>query len=119
VVQEESIERQGSFFVEEWAHAPGMEVLPSGLSKTNRCNHSVYASNLYGRVNPIKYSYRAVGEVLRPQTLPGNLHTKGALRKRRGPNGQRVRLSVLGGLFLCLSPTASIHKRTRQWIAKT
>ena len=61
----------------------------------------------------IKYSYRAVGEVLRPQTLPGNLHTKGALRKRRGPYGQRVRLSVLGGLFLCLSPTASIHKKEK------
>lgn len=50
----------------EEVHAPGMVALQSGLSKINRCNHSVYASNLYGRLNPIKYSYRAVGEVLRP-----------------------------------------------------
>ena len=83
----------------EGVPAPGMVALPSGLSKINRCNHSVYASNLYGRLNSIKYSYRAVGEVLRPETLPGNLHTKGALRKRRGPNGQRVRLSVLRRAF--------------------
>ena len=84
----------------EELHASGMVVVPSGLSKINRCNHSVYASNLYGRLNPIKYSYRAVGEVLRPQTLPGNLHTKGALRKRRGPRWTKgAALRTPGGFF--------------------
>tara|TARA_Y100000590_G_scaffold201015_1_gene228399 strand:+ start:557 stop:901 length:345 start_codon:yes stop_codon:yes gene_type:complete len=32
----------------------------------------------------ITYSYRAVGEALRPLTLLGNLTFEGALRKRRG-----------------------------------
>ena len=50
----------------EEVHVPGMVASQSGLSKFNRCLHSVYASNLYGRLDLIKYSYRAVGEVLRP-----------------------------------------------------
>ena len=60
-------------------------------------------------------SSRAVGEALRPMTLPGNLTYEGALRKRRGPNGQMGTGSspYSGGLFL-LVPLVSLLRDEKQ-----
>ena len=54
-----------------------------------------------------KYLSRAVGEALRPATLPGNLNSKGALRKRRGPlRTKGTALRTPEGFFIALRSPA-------------